>query len=154
MKEIYKKTAQIGLALLISWIVSYGIVFAQPLCCGIIIDSCIPALKKTHLDATLKTKCGESLSHRPSLHLHAVVSPELLLADFGTDPNCCEKEMCAVFNQTVYSNTSSSKYPKLLAKWGNLIDFDSGFQNPLFQKTQSIPLRLTSIYILTKSMIR
>ena len=153
MKETYKKPAQLTLALLISWIVTYGMVFAQPLCCGTVTDSCIPAFNSTQFDADHSIKCRASLSHRCNPPVPAIVSSEILLADFDTDSNCCEKKPCDGFNQTKCFNSSSQQSPNLPVKKFGLVDAIDGFQNTLTQKSLSIPLRLIPIYILTKTII-
>lgn len=153
MKEMYKKPAQLTLALLISWIVSFGIVFAQPLCCGTIIDRCFPAFKRTHIADALSIKCGASLSQRRNSQLHAIGSPVILQADYDDDVTCCEKQPCDGFNQTTCFNSSPAQNSILPVTRVGLVGANNGFQNALNLKSQSIPLRLTPIYILTKSIV-
>ena len=153
MKEMYKKPAQLTLALIISWIVTFGIVFAQPLCCGTIIDRCLPAFKRTHIDDAHSIKCRASLSQRRNSQLYAIGSPVILQADYDDDVTCCEKQPCDGFNQTKCLNSSSQQSPNLPVKKFGLVDAIDGFQNTLTQKSLSIPLRLIPIYILTKTII-
>jgi hypothetical protein len=153
MKEIFKKPAQLTLALLISWIVTYGIVFAQPLCCGTTIDRCLPAIKRTQTAPPLSIKCRAPLSQRRNPQLYAIGSPAILQPDFDDDVTCCKKESCDGINQTTYFNSSPAQNSILPVTRVGLVGAKNGFQNALNLKSQSRPLRLTSIYILTKSIV-
>ena len=153
MKEMYKKPAQLTLALLISWIVTYGIVFAQPLFCGTIIDRCLPAFKRTQIDAALSIKCRASLSQRGNSQLYAIGSPVILQADYDDDVTCCEKKPCDGYNQTACFNSSPAQNSLFPVTRVGLVCANNGFQNALNVKSQSMPFRLKSIYILTKSIV-
>jgi len=153
MKEIYKKPAQLILVLLISWIVTYGIVFAQPLCCGTITDSCIPAFSRIQFDATLNIKYRTSLSHRRSPKLPAIAVSNILPKDVDAKSSCCENEPCdGVCITTCYKSSAQQRHILQVKKVGSF-HATYGLQNILNQKSQSMPLQLTSIYILTKSII-
>jgi hypothetical protein len=153
MSDMVKNLAKLLLALLISWIISFGIVFAQPLCCRTISDSCISASNRIQTDAALNIKCRSSVSHnRGATQLWIIVS-ELSPNNVSAKSSCCENEPCDGFDLTLCYNNSSQQGSVLRVK-----DFDSfhatnGLQNTLNQKSQSIPLHPTSIYILTRSII-
>lgn len=150
---MYTKSAQLTLALLISWIVTYGIVFAQPLCCLAITDRCIPAFNRIQTDAALSVKCRASLSCRRNLTQPWIAESEILPKDVDAKSNCCENEPCGVFNLTACYNTSSQRCPIAQNKEFGSLHVANGLQNTLDIESQLIPLHPTSIYILTKSII-
>lgn len=153
MKEIYKKPAQLTLTLIISGIMTFGIVFAQPLCWGTIIDCCLPAFIKTQSDNELSIKCSASLSNRRNTQLHAMVTPVILHTCYNGNVTCCENEPCDGFIKTNCFNSSPPQNPKLPVKKVGFVYANSCFNINLNKKSQPIPLHLTSIYILTKSII-
>ena len=153
MKDIYKNPAQVIFGLLISWLVTYGIVFAQPLCCGAITDKCIPAFNRVQIDETLGIKCKASLSHRRNLTQLWIAASEMLPKDVDAKSGCCENEPCVGFNLTFYNHSSTQQCPILQVKKIDSFHATFGLQNLLNLKSQSIPLPTTSIYILTKSII-
>ena len=153
MKEMYKIPTQLTLVLLILWIGAYGIVFAQPLCCGAFTNRCIPAFNRIQIDLTLSVICRASLSHRRNLTQQSIVASEILPTNFDADSSCCEIEPCDGFNQITCFNSSSQQFPSLLFKKVGSVHSICGFQNALNQKTKTAPHHLTSIYILTKSIV-
>ena len=153
MKEMYRKPAQLTLALIISWIVTYGIVFAKPLCCGATADRCIPAFNRIQVDATLITKCSASLSHRYNLTPPWTAASEILPKDANAGPSCCENDPCGGFNLTAWYYTPSQLCPIAQVKEFGSFHVANGLQNTLNIESQSVLLHPTSIYILTKSII-
>lgn len=149
-----KNLAQIFLVLLISWIISYGIVFAQPFCCGTISDRCISTFKRIKTDATLSIKCRSSVSHNRVGTQPSIITSELSLNKVNAKSSCCENEACDGFNLTTCYNSPSVQSPILQVKELGLFHVSTGLQNTLTRDSQSIRLQPASIYILNRTIIR
>ena len=149
-----KNLAQIFLALLIAWIISYGIVFAQPFCCGIISDRCISVSKRIKTDATLSIKCRASVSHNRGVTQPSTITSELSPKKVKAKSSCCETEPCDGFNLTPCYNYSSLQGPILQVKELGSFYVSTGFQNTLTRESLSIRLQPASIYILNRTIIR
>lgn len=153
MKDIPKISAQIIFGLLISWIVTCGVVLAQPLCCVTITDSCIPTFNRIQGDATLNAKCKQSQLHRRSPDLPGIAVSEILPKDVNAQSSCCENLPCDGLSLTTRYNTPSQHYPILKVRKVGSFYSTYGLQKFLGPKFQSVPLQPTSIYILTQSII-
>ena len=153
MKAIYTKPAQLTLAFFISWIVTYGIVFAQPLCCGAFADRCIPAFNRIQADATLSIKCSASLSDRRHPRLPWTAESEILPKDDDAESSCCENEPCGGVGLNTCYYTTSQQCPIAQVKEFCSFHVTNGLQSTLKVESQLILLYPTSIYILTKSII-
>ena len=149
-----KNLAQIFLVLLISWIISYGIVFAQPFCCGTISDRCISTFKRIKTDATLSIKCRSSVSHNRVGTQSSIITSELSPNKVKAKSICCENEPCDGISLTTCYNSSSPQGPILQVKELGSFHVTTGLQNNLTQESLSIQLQPTSIYILNRTIIR
>lgn len=153
MKDIHKNPSQLILALFISWIVTYGTVFAQPLCCGTITDSCRPVFSRFQFDETHSINCNTSTSLRRNPKLPAIAVSERLPKNVDAKSSCCANDPCDGFNLTAGYNKPLQHCPILQVKKVGSFYSTSGLQDLLNQQFQSVPLHPTSIYILTKSII-
>lgn len=149
-----KNLAQIFLSLLIAWIISYGIVFAQPFCCGTISDRCISASKRIKTDATLSIKCRASVSHNRVGTQPSIITSELSPKKVNANSSCCENEPCNGFNLTTCYYSPSLQGPILQVKELGSFHVSTGFQNTLTRESLSIRLQPASIYILNRTIIR
>ena len=153
MSDMVKYLAQIISALVISWIISYGIVFAQPFCCGTIPDRCISAFNRIKTDAKLSIICRASVSHNRGGTQPWVIASELSVNNVNAKSSCCENERCDGFDLTTCYNSSSLQGPILQVKEFGSFQVTNGLQNTVNKESKSIPLHPTSIYILNRSII-
>ena len=153
MSDMVKNLTQVCIALLLTWIISYGGVFAQQLCCGTISDRCISVFNRINTDATLRIKCRASESHNRGRIQPCIISSELSPNKVNAKSSCCENEPCDRFNLTTCYNNSSPQAPVLRVKeFGSFHETNSPL-NSLNQKSLPIPPHPASIYILTRSII-
>ena len=153
MKKLFAKIIQSSTVILISWIVVYGIVYAQQACCSTIVDACIPAFSRISDSYTIGSFCRTSPSHHRNNKLQSNLCSKNIPADFGEGNTCCETNRCDSYNKTTYFTLSfiQGLYP--LQKPLSAFDVISGAQTNFEPKSLSLSLKAVPIYILTQSII-
>ncbi len=151
MKNLLKKTTQSSTLILISWIVVYGIVYAQQACCSTIVDACIPTFNR--ISYTNNNSCRTSPSHHRNRRLQPIHYSQNFLADCDSKNACCKTDRYNRYNQSTYFNPSFPKYAYSLQKNVSFFDVSDGEQRAFETCSLSIPLKAVPIYILTQSII-
>ena len=151
MKKIIKKTTQSSTLILISWIVVYGIVYAQQACCSTIVDACIPTFNR--ISYTNNNSCRTSPSHHRNLRLQSIHCSQIFSTDCDSKNACCKTDRYNRYNQSTYFNPSFPKYANPLQKNVSSFDISDGKQRSFGTYTLSTPLKAVPIYILTQSII-
>ena len=154
MKELSKKIIQSSTVILISWIVAYGIVYAQPACCSNIIDTRIPFLTIISNSYIIDSHSRPSPSHHRNHRLQPIHCSENFLVDCDAKNACCKTDRCDRYNQGTYFNPSfpqNAAHP--LQKNVSSFDVSDGEQRAFETYSLSTSLKAVPIYILTKSMI-
>jgi hypothetical protein len=153
MKKMFNKIIQTGIAILISWIVVYGIVSAQQVCCSTIVDARIPTSNRFSVSNTIGNFCGTSPSHHCNNQLQANFCSKNFLADFGKGNTCCETNRCDSYKQATYFSLSFIQDLCPLQKTLSASNVISGVQTNFEPKSLSSSLKAVPIYILTQSII-
>lgn len=153
MKESFNKIIQISTAILISCIVVYGIVYAQQVCCGNIVEVCIPTSNRISVSYNIDNSCRISPSHYLNNQLQSNLCSKNILADFGPGNTCCETDRCDSYNQATYLSLSFIQdfYP--LQKNVSSFDTGNGEQTAFEPYRLSTSLKAVPIYIITQSII-
>lgn len=153
MKESFNKIIQISTAILISCIVVYGIVYAQQVCCGNIVEVCIPTSNRISVRYNIDNSCRISPSHYLNNQLQSNLCSKNILADFGPGNTCCETDRCDSYNQATYLSLSFIQdfYP--LQKNVSSFDTGNGEQTAFEPYRLSTSLKAVPIYIITQSII-
>jgi hypothetical protein len=152
MRELFKKIIQTGIAILISWIVVYGIVSAQQVCCSTVVDARIPTSNIFSVSNTIVNFCGTSPSHHRNNQLQANFCAKNFLADFGKGNTCCETNRCDSYKQATHFSLSFIQDLCPLQKTLSASNVISGPHN-FEPKNLSSSLKAVPIYILTQSII-
>jgi len=152
MKGLFNKIIQTSTATLISWIVVYGIVYAQQVCCNTIVDACIPTSNRISVSYTIGNFCRTSPSHHRNNQLQSNLFSKNFLTDFGEGNTCCETNRCDSYNQATYFSLSFIQDLSPLQKTLSSFNVISGAQTNFEPKSLSF-LKAVPIYILTQSII-
>ncbi len=154
MKKLFNNIIQTITAILISWIVVYGIVYAQQVCCSTIVDARIPTSNRNSASYTIGNFCRTSPSHHHNNQLQSILCSKNFLADFDEGNTCCETNRCDSYNQATCFSLSfiQDLYP-LLQKNVSSFDVSDGEQRAFETYSRSTLLKAVPIYILTQSII-
>ena len=152
MKKLLKKIIQSSTVILMSWIVVYGIVYAQQACCSTIVDACIPAFSIISYSYTIGNFSRTSPSHRND-RLQSNLCSKNILADFGEENTCCKTNRCDRYHHGTYFNPSFTQYAYPLQKNVNSFHVRDGEQRAFETYSLSKSLKAVPIYILTQSLI-
>ena len=153
MKISLKKIIQSSTVILISWIVVYGIVYEQQVCCSTIVDVCIPSFNMISGSSAIDYSCRTSPSHHRNLRLQSIDYSENLPADCDAKNACCKTDRCDGYNQSTYFNPSFPKYAYPLQKNINSFDASDGERRAFEAYSLSTSQKAVPIYILTQSII-
>jgi hypothetical protein len=153
MKELFKKIIQTSTAILISLIAVHGIVYAQQVYCGTIVDACIPASTRIsggHTSGNFRTT---SPPYHRNIQLLSNICSNNFLSDFGAENTCCETDRCDSYKQANYFSLSFFQdfYPH--QKKVSFSDADFGAQTPFEPYRLLTSLKAVPIYITTQSII-
>jgi hypothetical protein len=153
MKKLIDKIIQTSTAILISCIVVYGIVYAQPICCSTIVAACIPTSNRISISYNIDNSFRISPSHHFNNQPQSTICSKNILADFGSGNTCCETDRCDGFNQVAEFSLSFIQdfYP--LQKNIGSFDAGNGAQARFEPYNLSTPHKAIPIYILTESII-
>ena len=153
MKDLITKIIHTIIAILISCIIVYGIVYAHQVCCSTIADVCIPTFKRILDSYIIDNCCRTSPSHNRDNQLQSNFCSENIIADFGSDNTCCETDRCDGYNQaTEFSLSFIQDFYPLKKNLGSF-DAGNGAQARFEPYNLSIPHKAIPIYILTESII-
>ena len=154
MKKLLKKIIQSSTVILISWIVAYGIVYAQPACCSNIADARIHIFSIISNSYTIDGHGKTSPPHHRNHRLQPIHCSENFLADCDAKNGCCKTDRCDRYNQGTYFNPS---FPQNAAHplQTNVSSFhvSDGEQRAFGTYSLSTSLKAVPIYILTQSII-
>jgi len=153
MKESFNKISQTSTAILISWIIVYGIMYAQQVCCSTTVDACIPISNRILGSYAIANSCETSPSHHCNNQLQSNFCSKNFLSDFGEGNICCETNRCNSYNQAKYFSLSSIQNLYPLQKTLSSFTVSSGAQTNFEPKSLSPSLKAVPIYILTQSII-
>ena len=153
MKKLIDKIIQTSTAILISCIVVYGIVYAQPICCSTIVDACIPTSNRISVSYNIDNSCRTVHSHHFNNQLQSTLCSKNIPADFGSGNTCCETDRCDGYNQAAEFSLSFIQdfYP--LQKNLGSFDAGNGTQARFEPYNLSTSHKAIPIYILTESII-
>jgi hypothetical protein len=153
MKELLIKIIQTSTAILISLIALHGIVYAQQVYCGTMVDACISASNRISVGYTRGNSWTTSPSYRRNIQLLSNICSNNFLADFGAGNTCCETDRCDNYKQAKYF--SLSFFPDFYAHQKNVSFFDAGSGAQTTFEPYSLPtsLKAVPIYITTQSII-
>ena len=152
MKQLLKKTTQSSAVILISWIVVYGIVYAQQECCSSIVDACIPTFNRIS-NYTNNNSCRTPPSHHRNIRLQSINCSENFPADCDSKNACCKTDRYYRYNQSTYFKPSFPKDAYPLQEIVSSFDVSDGKHRAFETYTLSAPLKAVSIYILTQSIL-
>ena len=153
MKESFNNLIQISIAILISCIVVYGIVYAQQVCCSTIVDACIPASNRISGSYASSNSWTAPPSHNRNTGLRSNLCFKNKPADFGSENTCCETDRCDKFNQAIHFSLSFNQDFHPLQKSVSSFDAGNGAQTAFEPYSLSTPLKAVPIYILTQTII-
>jgi hypothetical protein len=153
MKELFNKIIQTSTAILISLIAVHGIVYAQQVYCGTIVDACIPASTRISGGYTSGNFRTTSPPYHRNIQLLSNICSNNFLADFGAENTCCETDRCDSYKQANYFSLSffQGLYP--FQKHVSFFDADKDAQ--ITFELYSLPTSFSSvpIYIMKQSII-
>ena len=153
MKKSLKKIIQVSSAIFITWIVVYGIVYAELVSCSTIVENCIATSDRVLVGNTNGNFWTSSSSHQRKNQLRSNFCSKNILAGCGSENTCCERDRCVNYNQANYFNLTYIKYfyplQKDVSSFGAVNDGQTAFE-PYYL---SISLKAVPIYILTQSII-
>lgn len=153
MKEPLNRIIQTSTAIFLTWVVVYGIVYAQQMCCSTIVGACIPPsniISASYINANSLTALP---SHQQNRQLRSNLCPKNITADFGSGNKCCETNQCVSHNQTTYLNISFIPDVFPLQKGARVFDAGVGGRPAVESCSPSISPTAVPIYILTQSII-
>ncbi len=153
MKKLLKKIIQSSTVILISWIVVYGIVYAQQACCSNIADARIPTFSRISNSYTIDCHSRTSPSHHRNHRLQPIHCSENFLADCDAKNACCKTDRCVRYNQGTYFNPSFPQYAYPLQKNVSSFHVSDSEQRAFGTYSLSTSLKAVPIYILTQSII-
>lgn len=153
MKELFKKVIQTSTAILISLIAVYGIVYAQQVSCGTIVDACIPVSNRISDGYASDNSCTTSRSYRRNIQLLSNICSNNFLANFGAGNTCCETDRCDSYKQAMYFSLSFFQDFYAHQKNVSFSDAVNGAQTTFEPYSLSTSLKAVPIYIMTQSII-
>lgn len=153
MKKSFNNIIQTGSALLISWIVVYGIVNVQLENCSAIASVCNPAFNWTRLGQTGESSQPDSPSCKPRGKLRPLVCQKNLPTDLNAKNAGCEFDHCARQSRITKIRLIPGQGLYSLHKYINSFDAATRDKTDLKQYNLSIALKSVPIYILTQSII-
>lgn len=152
MKGIINKFAFASIVFLAAWVVAYGTVHAQPVCCVATVVRCQPASKGMMIGKTLfSLPCTPS--HRfntPQLNDYSSADTSI---QYDTGVACCEANSCDDTNQAVYAVPSSPKPTSWLLTTPSYNTTAANEANPFVTVKTTIPLQTIPIYILKSTYL-
>jgi hypothetical protein len=151
MKSPAQKITQASMIILISWLVVCGFVFAPLVCCGNLVDECIPASKKMISASTLPVPCKASPSHHFKGNPIPIKFSVSLSIDHGPGDTCCEADGCDRNTRITYLNPSSPQLPSLLSPDATTREIAPRENLPHVVEHGINPFRTVSIYLLKQS---
>jgi hypothetical protein len=153
MKELFKKIIQTSAAIIISLIAVHGIVYAQQVYCGTIVDACIPASNRISGGYTSGNSWATPPSYHRNIQLLSNICSNNFLADFGAGNTCCETDRCDSYKQAKYF--SLSFFQDFYPHQKNVSFFDADISAQTTFEPYSLPtsLKAVPIYIATQSIV-
>ena len=153
MKNVFIKILQPGAAMLLAWILVYGMAFADPGCCDTIVNICLPVYKKTPARQASDNSRTAAQPFNGSGQQESYNCDFNYQSDYSAGNTCCETDCCD-FNQEASEPIlvyNQNLHP--LEKCQNCFDDANSGQAAIKSKNLTDALRTVSIYILTKSII-
>jgi hypothetical protein len=151
MKGIINKFASTSIVFLVAWVVAYGTVHAQPVCCTAIIDRSQPASKGIVGRALFSLPCTPT--HRFNVpQLNGYSSAETSI-QYDTGVACCETNACDDSNQAVFVVPLSHRPPSWIDTTPGYVYTASDQTNPFATLRTTIPLQTIPIYILKSTYL-
>lgn len=152
---MFKKHIQIYTVLLAAGMIVYtGLAAAQPLCCGTLSGTCMPAVEAMKAGHAIGVLKGPAPACRRGGDRHVVPAGEALSTGAGAENACCRNEHRDRFLQAINFSVSSPQdlYP-IPQKSGATPAGEHGRTAFATGSLAKFP-KVVAIYLLTQSIIR
>lgn len=153
MKKLLKQIIKGSTVILMSWIVVYGIVYAQQEGCSDTVGTCNPTFSRISESFAIDNSCRISPPLHRNRRLRPIHCSENFLSGCDAKNTCCKTDRCDRDHQYTYFNPSFFQYAYPLQKNVGSFHVNAGEQRAFETYILSTSLTAVPIYILTQSII-
>lgn len=153
MKKMLKNIIKGSTVILMSWIVVYGIVYAQQEGCSATIDACIPTFSRISDSCIIDNTCRTLPPLQCNRRLQPIHIYENFLANCDEKNTCCKTDRCERYYQCTYINPLFPQYLHPLQKNVGFFHVNDREQSTFEAYILSTSLKAVPIYILTQSIL-